>query len=782
MDNNSNKVVDAMEKDENVDVDIATSDDQPNNQISTDTLATSSGLQQIEVEDDNNDMLLLVEAISNAGEGRVEVEQIDDNDGPEPPAAMLEESLNASDPEIARKVSATLQNNLSSVNEQSSPPVPFNSAEYEDDKDTIAKKKAEDIMMNQSPAVISNSNNEDEEDVLPPLGKHSIYEPPSEIIAGGEDLQGPTNRRGWEEGSNNDARIDNNDTMVDTDADVEVPTSTNQAEDTDIHIPEAFLVEDVEEEVFIATPTLPWWSQPRTKILLGVVLIITTLAIALGVSLSQSNNLGSRSTNSTILFVTPPPTISIAPSLSIAPSTSSPPTRIFECFGADDGGCINYDVLDSELELDQCVQYGTLGNAVRSYVDENCTNNIECDIAQVYGWPMNSWCVGSVKDMSWLFYNMSTFDEDINGWNTSSVTDMACMFRGASSFDGEISNFDTSSVTDMNGMFSGATKFNQDVSNFDTSSVTDMGFMFSGAKAFNGDLSNFDTSSVTYMDLMFFGALSFNGDLSNFNTSSVTDMSLMFYAASSFNGDVSNFNTSSVTDMTGMFTFAVSFNQDLSNFDTSSVTNMYGMFASASLFNGDLSNFNTSSVTDMTGMFSGARSFNGDVSNFDLSSVTNMVLMFSGAISFNQDLCSWQDSFPYTNTDDIFANSGCTYQDTSQLQGVQYFCASDCQSWPSMNPTSSTSPTETTSPTPGPACEESNPQVCGCANVNQTDYRGGINKTSSGDDCLEWFSVSDYYPDVKQGNFCRNPDDDERPWCFTWEDWEYCDVPICEEE
>ena len=54
-----------------------------------------------------------------------DIEQIDDNNGPEPPVATLEESLNTADTDIANKTSAAISNNLSSIN-QLSPPVPFN--------------------------------------------------------------------------------------------------------------------------------------------------------------------------------------------------------------------------------------------------------------------------------------------------------------------------------------------------------------------------------------------------------------------------------------------------------------------------------------------------------------------------------------------------------------------------------------------------------------------------------------------------------------------------------
>jgi len=268
-------------------------------------------------------------------------------------------------------------------------------------------------------------------------------------------------------------------------------------------------------------------------------------------------------------------------------SPSGNPTTAPKCFDADDGG------------LD-----GVLFNAVRAYVNQDCANNKDCDIAQVYGWPMNSWCVGNVRDMSWLFSQMNTFNEDISDWNTSSVTRMRQMFDGASSFNGDVSNFDTSSVTKMLAMFRGATSFNGDLSNFDTSSVTDMNSMFSGASSFNGDLSNFNTSSVTYTN--------------------------------------------------SMFQEATAFNQDVSNFDTSS-------------------------VNYMNGMFYGATSFNQDVSNFDISSIFYMNEMFYGATSFNKDLCSWRDNFPYTTkTDNIFTDSGCTYQDRPQEAQKGPFCASDC--------------------------------------------------------------------------------------------------------
>ena len=149
-----------------------------------------------------------------------------------------------------------------------------------------------------------------------------------------------------------------------------------------------------------------------------------------------------------------------------------------QCFGADDGG---YDY--------QTGIGGILYNAVRDYMSQDCPNNNNCAVGQTYGWPMNSWCVGNVTDMSNLFYFMSTFNEDISGWDTSNVENMKWMFDRARSFNGDLSSWNTSSVIYMYCMFDGATSFNGDLSSWNTSNVTDMSWMFFGAISFNGDLS-----------------------------------------------------------------------------------------------------------------------------------------------------------------------------------------------------------------------------------------------------------------------------------------------------
>ena len=58
----------------------------------------------------------------------------------------------------------------------------------------------------------------------------------------------------------------------------------DEGQEDDIHVHEDILIEEKGEEVFIANPTLPWWKQRRTKIILGVMLgIVVALAVAMGI-------------------------------------------------------------------------------------------------------------------------------------------------------------------------------------------------------------------------------------------------------------------------------------------------------------------------------------------------------------------------------------------------------------------------------------------------------------------------------------------------------------------
>ena len=249
-----------------------------------------------------------------------------------------------------------------------------------------------------------------------------------------------------------------------------------------------------------------------------------------------------------------------------------------------------------------------------------------------------------ITDMSNLFHNNTTFNQDISSWDVSKVTDMNQMFAGATAFNQDISSWDVSSVTDMNNMFVGYYAdviFNQSIGNWDVSKVTNMQQMFTGAKDFNQDISSWDVSSVTNMYQMF-DASAFNQDISSWDVSSVTDMNSMF-AKTPFNQDISSWNVSNVTDMSFMF-WNTAFNQPIGGWDVSKVTDMGSMFQGATAFNQDISSWDVSNNTALGSMFEGATSFNQIIDNWDVSKVTNMVNMFNNATSFNQALLGWDVS------------------------------------------------------------------------------------------------------------------------------------------
>ena len=339
---------------------------------------------------------------------------------------------------------------------------------------------------------------------------------------------------------------------------------------------------------------------------------------------------------------------------------------------------------------------------------------------------ISGWDTSGITDMSGLFQNNTTFNEDISGWDVSNVANMSNMFNGATSFNRDLSGWNTNSVTDHTGFDTGATSWlsankpswptpntllvsaldlwNTDqaaaiaahghISTWDTSAVTDMSGLFQNNTTFNEDISGWDVSNVTNMSGMFEGATAFNQDLSawGYDIVGVTNMSNMFKGATSFNGDVSTWHTYYVTNLSGMFEGATSFNQDVSyqtvtvdgqtyqSWDVRNVSTMSGMFKNATSFNQSI-NWPTMNVLhgsdtymgssegcqDMSSMFEGATAFNGDISSWVIGKfiyegysqglswggVRNMNRMFYGATSFNQDLGIW-NPLHVTNMGEMF--------------------------------------------------------------------------------------------------------------------------------
>lgn len=80
---------------------------------------------------------------------------------------------------------------------------------------------------------------------------------------------------------------------------------------------------------------------------------------------------------------------------------------------------------------------------------------------------------------------------------------------------------------------------------------------------------------------------------------------------------------------------------------------------------------------------------------------------------------------------------------------------------------------------------------CWDALIQGVDYRGQINFTVTGKTCQRWDSQKPHGHTRTQkiyplsgliDNYCRNPDGEEGPWCYTIDSdsrWEYCPIPTC---
>ena len=130
-----------------------------------------------------------------------------------------------------------------------------------------------------------------------------------------------------------------------------------------------------------------------------------------------------------------------------------------------------------------------------SAVDDYLRNNsVGTDVANTYGHPIGTWCVGQVTSFTRLFSantrnpRAMNFNEDIGSWDTGNVDDFFEMFTGATKFNQDLRWWNTSKVTDVRYMFYNAELFNQDLSGWDVSKTTAMTEVVRGAKAFRQNL------------------------------------------------------------------------------------------------------------------------------------------------------------------------------------------------------------------------------------------------------------------------------------------------------
>ncbi|UJH66977.1 BspA family leucine-rich repeat surface protein [Allomuricauda sp. SCSIO 65647] len=290
-------------------------------------------------------------------------------------------------------------------------------------------------------------------------------------------------------------------------------------------------------------------------------------------------------------------------------------------------GCQNLDVVASDApNMESVTSLDYMFNSCRSLLGNAS---------------FNTWNVSNVTDFSGVFFQASSFNQDISAWDVGKAINMTRFFSGAQSFNQNIGTWDVSSVTDMSAMFSLASNFDQPIGSWDVGNVDNMAQVFSSATSFNQDISSWNTSKVQNMLGMFSEATAFNQNINTWDVSSVTDMGAMFSRASNFNQPIGNWDVSNVGNMAQMFANATSFNQDIGDWIVSEVTSMATMFIAASAFNQDISNWDIENVTNISSMFANATEFNQDIGQWNVENVTDMRLLFNNAISFNNNLEAW---------------------------------------------------------------------------------------------------------------------------------------------
>ena len=223
------------------------------------------------------------------------LEQLDDG-VPPLPSAMLADPLEKSNlSKKAEKVELDEE-----IVDDGKPPVPFSSAEFEDNIEMkiLVSKKDECLTNNDNNPVVSNRLEKGTSDDAP----HAV-EDDGELPPISDSIHNGLER----EGARDDAPVVEHDEQEDI-----------------IKIPEAVLVEDNDrEEVIIsgyATPVIPFWKRRSTRLFMCLVfLLATTLAITFGVMFSRNN----RPPAPTPTVYTPMPSTSSSPS---APTVSPAPS------------------------------------------------------------------------------------------------------------------------------------------------------------------------------------------------------------------------------------------------------------------------------------------------------------------------------------------------------------------------------------------------------------------------------------------------------------------------
>ena len=195
--------------------------------------------------------------------------------------------------------------------EDEAAPTPFNPMEFEDDHRAVSTKRTAAAM------AVGESNDNNDSDVR----KHYRSRPRRRYHAHVDEEE-------------EDNLVNRHEQRTAVTSVLLVESNTVQEFDliNQNAIPEAFLVEDRDEEVISVCPippNRPWWKQRRTQLLLGTVCILSAalaigVGVTLGVSLGMTLGTSSPDEQTTLPQIETPPVSKVTSAPTLSPTTDHP--------------------------------------------------------------------------------------------------------------------------------------------------------------------------------------------------------------------------------------------------------------------------------------------------------------------------------------------------------------------------------------------------------------------------------------------------------------------------